>query len=627
MASVAVAAERRALTRSLAALALVALAGCGAAAPRDNPLPEAALAGADRHGFVVWESNRSGSWRIWRAGLGGGDPEQLSPDEDGRRHCCAHIAPDGERLVYLSLPSGRQRYFDGDSIGPLRWLATDGSEGGTLAESARTYFEHRAAVWLDERTVSFIDEDGAVRTVDLDGGSRRTLLESAADGRRWLVDPQGRWAASGLAVLAPVEEGGRLGEAVPLPGCQPYFTSDGRWAFWTAGAGGPIDRFDLVDGSAQTLVEKSDPRLPDDRGYLYFPMVSADRTLLAMAASDGTHDHFQADYELRVAEIDTDTLELLGRARAIAPHPAVDRFPDLWRAPLALGRRTGQAPLDVEFAAPETVEWVVEKTLEDGEAPVELLRESGEELRTTLIEPGHYLVTAGGPERSWTGVAVVTRTEPPEPLNAGWPSSRRGLLWSWDPASGSTTQLEGEARRRPDGTLDLSAGSMLALKSADRLHAGMWRTNRFTLEVAAEGRSGDGRSWPDGAILSIGRDAGSENVMLGVESGRLVLRMRVGPKREPFAQVDLGPAPTGSAHLTVTYTPGRLALYRDGRLALETTELLGHFFHWRPYPLSLGDRWRGGAAWSGSLSRVAVFDRMLPPEEIAGNARRAGFGG
>ena len=59
-------------------------------------------------GFVVWESNRSGAWRIWHRKLDGSDLRRLTPDEKGRDHFCAHIRPDGKKLVYLSYPSGRK---------------------------------------------------------------------------------------------------------------------------------------------------------------------------------------------------------------------------------------------------------------------------------------------------------------------------------------------------------------------------------------------------------------------------------------------------------------------------------------------------------------------------------------
>src|SRR5690349_15204724 len=49
-------------------------------------------------GFVVWESNRSGHWRLWRRDLDGSGLRQISRDEQDREHYCPHLSPDGTRL-------------------------------------------------------------------------------------------------------------------------------------------------------------------------------------------------------------------------------------------------------------------------------------------------------------------------------------------------------------------------------------------------------------------------------------------------------------------------------------------------------------------------------------------------
>src|SRR5262245_38058803 len=61
-------------------------------------------------GFVVWESRRGGSWRIWLRPLDGGPERQISPDEAGRDHIAAHVSPDGTHLVYLSLPAPHKSF-------------------------------------------------------------------------------------------------------------------------------------------------------------------------------------------------------------------------------------------------------------------------------------------------------------------------------------------------------------------------------------------------------------------------------------------------------------------------------------------------------------------------------------
>src|SRR5687768_15705427 len=80
-------------------------------------------------------------------------------------------------------------------------------------------------------------------------------------------------------------------------------------------------------------------------------MLSSDQRLLAFAASAGEHDHWRADYDVYLVETDPERLEAVGRAVRVAPHPATDRFPDVWVAPQPLGVHSGEAPLTVRLAA------------------------------------------------------------------------------------------------------------------------------------------------------------------------------------------------------------------------------------------------------------------------------------
>jgi hypothetical protein len=98
-------------------------------------------------GFV-WESNRTGHWRLWRRELDGSGLRQISPEEPGREHFCPHLAPDGDRLVYVSYPAGSDTYQEMEPKGgvPLYLMHADGSGNKRLTVSARAYGENRAAV-------------------------------------------------------------------------------------------------------------------------------------------------------------------------------------------------------------------------------------------------------------------------------------------------------------------------------------------------------------------------------------------------------------------------------------------------------------------------------------------------
>ena len=90
-------------------------------------------------GYLVWESNRTGSWRLWIRQLEGGEPRQLTPDEGQRIHCCPHISPDGQSIAFLSLPADQKLYPSGGAVGRMDWIRPDGSGQKTLLDSARNY--------------------------------------------------------------------------------------------------------------------------------------------------------------------------------------------------------------------------------------------------------------------------------------------------------------------------------------------------------------------------------------------------------------------------------------------------------------------------------------------------------
>ncbi|MEM9555509.1 MAG: LamG-like jellyroll fold domain-containing protein [Acidobacteriota bacterium] len=387
-----------------AATTATSTAGANAGAETGDP---AALG----DGFVVWESNRSGAWRLWARALAGVTPQQLTADEAGRAHCCAHVAPDGRHLVYLSLPQGQERYPRDGAQGILRLVTlerdADGADRPRAASvrdlgPARTYFEHRAAVWRDSRRIIVIDGDGRTRELDINVQSAdaqsadaqsagRILVEQPSPRHGWLLDPTLRFATQGSPTFSLYDPERRaVVERPSLGGCQPYFTTDGRLGLWIAGAGGPLRAFDLENRTETTILAKSDPRLPPPYGYLYFPMPSHDARLLAFGASDGSHDHQQADYEVFVAETDPRTLELVGPVVRITEHPSTDRFPDVWAEPLTLGRIVAEAPLTRSFEVPESLRaagpWHWQIDASDAG--------TGDTLEHRFTDPGRYEISA-----------------------------------------------------------------------------------------------------------------------------------------------------------------------------------------------------------------------------------------
>ncbi|HPK65301.1 MAG TPA: hypothetical protein PKX99_01850, partial [Thermoanaerobaculia bacterium] len=308
--------------------------------PAQEGVTPAALLGA---GQVAWESNRTGEFRIFLRDLAAAEPRQLSPDEPDRDHCCPLFSPDGSRLVYLSLPAGRAGYEDGRATGELRLVELATGATRTLAPRARTYAEHRAAVWWGNEAVVLIDGEGYTVRLDLASGDHERLTAESRAEFGWLIDPTGRFATTGDPTFSRYDAATRRIETAPrLGGCQPVFSQDRRWGVWSAGAGGPIARLDLESRRQTTLLARNDPRTIDGFGYLYFPNPTRDGAALAFAASRGEHDHFTTDYEIFAVATDPETLEPVGPVVRLTDDPAVDRFPDLWLASPPPGHRAGE---------------------------------------------------------------------------------------------------------------------------------------------------------------------------------------------------------------------------------------------------------------------------------------------
>ena len=534
-----------------------------------DPSPGAGQGAAADAGFVIWESNRSGLFRIWRQDLGGGKPYPISAEEPGRDHCCAKLSPNGSRLVYLSLPGGARRY--GPEAGKLHLVDADGGRDRVLVPAARHYGEHRAAVWWGEDELVYIDGRNATRRLQLSTGATAELVAPSAgspQGEGWLVAPGGRIATGNTPTFSDFVAGEGVRLRPSLGGCQPAFSDDGRFAVWSAGAGGPIDAFELATRRTWTILEKGDPHLPAGRGYVYFPALSNDASLLAVGASAGEHDHFRADYDIFVLELEPAGLAPRGKAVGVAPHPAVDRFPDLFRPARAGGR-----PASPPAAA----------TGGDGGA-------SPEEIRRGLA----FL---------WQAANTANRIRPDaasETLQA------HGLAW-FD-----------RHRALALGGGWFSAGAVTGGRVAEALLA----KHQMTLALLVTPASLAGR----GPLVALSDGPRARNLRLRQEGDRLVLDLRTSDSPKEGTSVAVARlTSTAPTHLLLTFSPGRLDAYVDGErsaAATATIALPGDLFPWRPRALSFGAETGSGERWLGTLSEIALWNRPLGASEIATEAAR-----
>jgi len=569
---------QRALAARLAPpLALLLAAVCPACAPvpagqaapaRGEAALEGDLAAAGLgSGWVVWESNREGEFRIWIRPLDGGTARRLSTDEAGRDHCCAHLSPDGARVAYLSMPAGRRKYAPPETAGELRLVETDGRRDRRLA-SARHYGEHRAALWWSDDELSFIDGAGDSRLIDLSTGTDRLLSRGPPRGEGYLIDPTGRWATSSTAHFSPRDPAtGEVRVSTPLGGCQAWVAPDGEVGIWSAGAGGPIDGVELATRRTWTVLAKHDPRLPGDRGYLYFPMLSRDRSLLALAASNDEHDHFRADYDVFLQRLDPASLLPRERAVRVTAHPAIDRYPDVWRAGhLAPPRLAPPAPA----ARP--------------------LAESG-----------------------WPAAR--------EGLVFVWQAAERANRHQ-EGAASEILEERGETWTDRLGRLVLAGGSAAAAPaSAARVADALRAANAVTVELLVEpAGSTAGAAVP---VLALGSGPRQRGLWVGHSGAGLELRVRTGetgPGGGVPAVLALPPG-SGLHHVAFTYSPGRLRIFLDGAPA-GAPAWRGDFFPWRARELTFGAEPGLAGSFRGRLSHLAIHARELTAEEVAAEAAR-----
>ena len=367
-------------------------------------------------GVLVWESRRTGSWRIWTMGLDGTGLRQLTADEAGRDHYCPKFSPNGKRLIYLSLSDDAQKDNGDrprDMSGPLHLIHADGSDDRVIVDVAHKYNGwDRAVTWFDDENLAFIAADGNTYRLNLPSGKRELLIEG---GQFWLPNTRlthAVWSFNTFSLLDPQRHA-----VTPMPhlgGCQPYFAHDGKWGFWVRAPGGPLYKMHLATRAISPLFDRA--LLPADRDYCYFPMVSLNQRLLAFAAADHSKivgaygGYVLSDYEVFLLPLDPGTLEPLGRPIRYTFDPHCDRFPDVHQAEPALGYFANEAPFEVQFAADNVAAGGGALRWDYGDGTQETARAG----RHRYEKPGVYLVEARSEGAILRGQVRVTEATIPQ---------------------------------------------------------------------------------------------------------------------------------------------------------------------------------------------------------------------
>ena len=211
-----------------------------------------------------------------------------------------------------------------------------------------------------------------------------------------------------------------------------------------------------------------------------------------------------------------------------------------------------------------------------------------------------------------------------------WPGKDPALVLAWQRGFGPGKILgpsgelaakwrferRGEARFGTHRQMELADGAML-VHGADRtVLDACKKTDQLSIETmlvtARVPQSGPAR------IISFSTDPYHRNFTLGQESDRLLFRLRTsqtGPNgMNP--QAELCRITAGRpCHVIVSYRPGLVVCYLDGRTVCRSDAVEGDFSNWTTQHLLFGDEWQDSRDWDGSLERVAIFSRFIGQDE------------
>jgi len=258
--------------------------------------------------------------------------------------------------------------------------------------------------------------------------------------------------------------------------------------------------------------------------------------------------------------------------------------------------------------------------LEVEEGKVELGDLAG---RTVSVESGHYAVAADGaglvakPISSWDGALAVYR------FNEGEGTRVRDLS-----RKGSPLDLKIEnmscVRWLPTGLAIIAPTVIASASPARKIIEASKTTNELTLEVWIR-PSTLTQSQGDARIVTLSADAGNQNFLLGQDGAggppnSYVVRFRTtGTNSIGKPEMDSPGGTVAVRRTQVVYSRSRsgvAVLYLDGQeVALAGSP--GNLSTWNDgYRLALGNEFVQGRPWLGEYQFVAIYGRVLSPEEV-----------
>jgi len=288
---------------------------------------------SDKHGFIVWSSNRSGNHDIYRMSLP--DMRVTALTTHPHTEYYPRISPDGNKIIFSRSqePHVSQRnWVDWDlylldlETGEERRIAHNATFGSWVGNDQITYAKDghsvvRHHLSSDESRVIFrtgvnnaMPEGALVSTPSYNPDKDQLVFT----GRQSAIGSNtGHW---GTALFQDQRVSGVHN------GCQLFWSSTGDMLFQVIPRGRQGNSFVYVDPETYEVSPMLD--LQGGFSHEYFPETSNDDTHLVFAASRGkqAHEHDKADFEIFLWEIGSDP----GQATRISFHSANDNWPDVY---------------------------------------------------------------------------------------------------------------------------------------------------------------------------------------------------------------------------------------------------------------------------------------------------------
>lgn len=198
----------------------------------------------------------------------------------------------------------------------------------------------------------------------------------------------------------------------------------------------------------------------------------------------------------------------------------------------------------------------------------------------------------------------------------------QGLVFVWetgaqgnqidDPKTGAirqcTGQFRGEGKFALHHVMDLTGGAFVPEGADAPLLEACKASNQFAVEAIVTPL---GEPTPaEKVIIAFGDDLTNGNFALTQQGEWLNLRVKTEGSSDaaiPIARL-ISSQPN---YVIVSYSPGKLAAFVNGKRAIIANPLTGSLANWTPQHLIFGDAWNGGHNWPGTLEGIGIYSREI----------------